>query len=90
MNDLKRRVKITHPFHPWSGREFELVEYRRSWGAKACVDCLDDGGRLVTLELHWTDAQDAGDPFVAASAGRAYFRVQDLIDLARLLDGLVS
>ena len=25
------RVRVVHPFHPWSGREFEFVQRRRTW-----------------------------------------------------------
>ena len=24
--------RVTHPFHPWKGREFTLVSYRKNWG----------------------------------------------------------
>ena len=27
------RVRVTHPFHPWAGRELEFVKRRRNWRA---------------------------------------------------------
>jgi hypothetical protein len=37
------RIRITHPFHPQSGREFELVCRRRHWSEDR-VPYLDDDG----------------------------------------------
>ena len=39
---------MTHPFHPWHGREFELVAYRVNWGQPR-VDFYDDRGVLVVV-----------------------------------------
>ncbi len=85
INQLKQRVKITHPFHPKCGQELELVGYRRSWG-RECVDCYDAERRLVTVPLQWTDATGVEDPFLVVSAGRSYFRVEDLLRLAELIE----
>jgi hypothetical protein len=41
------------------------------------------------LPTGWTDA-GAVDPFVALAAGRSLFRVEDLIELARQIDGWKS
>ena len=89
MDGLRRQVRITHPFHPLTGREFELIAYRRSWGNNECVDCLDDQGRLVSILVAWTDAAE-GDPFVVLSGGRAYFRIEDLTRLHDLIGELGS
>jgi hypothetical protein len=86
---LKRRVTITHPFHPRSGEEFELLGYRRSFGNE-CLDCQDSEGRLTSVPLAWTEAAGIGDPFVVASAGRSYFRAEDLLQLAELIRRLSS
>lgn len=75
---------MTHPFHPLSGLQFEVVAYRRSWGGQPVVDCLDGEGRLDAIPLAWTDAA-ADDPFVTLSAGRAAFRVEDLLRLVDLV-----
>jgi len=41
-------------------------------------------GRKSSVPLDWTDIGPK-DPFVVVSAGRALFRVEDLLGLARLL-----
>jgi hypothetical protein len=83
VDGLKRRFQITHPFHPLSGQEFELVDYQRSWG-KDCVYGQDAQGRLLAVPLAWTDAVEP-DPAVVLSAGRSPFRFQDLLALADLI-----
>ena len=89
VNQLKQRITITHPFHPKCGQELELVGYRRSWG-RECVDCYDAEGCLVSVPLACTDATGVEDPFLVVSAGRSYFRVEDLLVLAELIKGLDS
>ena len=76
---------MTHPYHPLFQQEFELVSYRQDWGEDR-VWFQDKLGRLHSLPTSWTDAS-AVDPFVAVAAGRSLFRVADLIELARQIDG---
>lgn len=45
----------------------------------------DDDGRLESIPVAWTDLA-AEDPFVVVSAGRACFRVEDLLRLRALID----
>ncbi len=80
-----RRFRVTHPYHPLFQQEFELVSYRQDWGEDR-VWFQDKLGRLRSLPTSWTDA-GAVDPFVALAAGRSLFRVADLIELARQIDG---
>lgn len=75
---------MTHPFHPWSGREFVFVAVRQTWGEDRVFFFADDGTQK-SLPRAWTDAADV-DPFVALAAGRSPFRVEDLLLLAELLD----
>ncbi len=42
--DRYRRVRVTHPFHPLYGRDFEFVAYRQNWGEDR-VHLHDEGGR---------------------------------------------
>ena len=77
---------MTHPFHPFCGREFDLVTYRHNWGEDR-VYFHDDQGQLRTLSAGWTSL-GSDDPFVAVSSGRAAFRTADLLELARLLQVL--
>ena len=84
VDTLSKKIRVTHPFHPLFDQQFELVSYRRSW-RKQTLDCLDQNGQLINVPLDWTDAA-AEDPFVVIAAGRSYFRVEDLIRLADLID----
>jgi len=77
---------VTHPFHPWRGREFVFVAGRRTWGEDR-VFFFDEDGVQRSVPRAWTDVADV-DPFVALAAGRSPFRVEDLIALAGLIDGL--
>ncbi|MBV9536955.1 MAG: hypothetical protein JO321_16270 [Solirubrobacterales bacterium] len=77
---------MTHPFHPWWGREFVFVVARRTWSEDR-VFFFDQEGVQRSLPRAWTDAADV-DPFVALAAGRSAFRVEDLVELAGLIDGL--
>ena len=76
---------MTHPFHPWSGREFVFVAIRQTW-AEDRVFFLDADGRQYSLPVGWTDAAGP-DVFVEMAAGRCPFRVADLLGLALLADG---
>jgi Family of unknown function (DUF5372) len=77
---------VTHPFHPLAGREFDLVVRKNNW-AEDRVFYFGDDGQLISIPAGWTDV-DPPDPFVAVAAGRSTFRVEDLVALASLLDGL--
>lgn len=74
---------MTHPFHPLYGQEFDLVDRRRTWGEDR-VYYHDRAGELKRLPAAWTSAA-AADAFVWVSGGRAHFRVEDLLALARLI-----
>jgi hypothetical protein len=77
---------VTHPFHPWFGREFELVGYRHNWGEDR-VYYFDAEGRVHTIPAGWTSVAPI-DPFVVIAAGRSYFRYEELVQLADLLERL--
>lgn len=77
---------MTHPFHPHLGRELELVEcHGRGTGGERAY--YNDGARLESIPVEWTDLGPE-DPFVVASAGRAHFRVEDLLRLSALIEDL--
>lgn len=59
-----------------------------NWGERrACF--LNDDGHFISIPSGWTNLE-AIDPYVAISAGRAAFRYQDLLALARLIEVLDS
>lgn len=77
---------MTHPFHPWCGREFVFLAVRQTW-AEDRVFFLDDEGVQHSLPVGWTDAVEP-DVFVVMAAERCPFRLDDLLELADLLDRL--
>jgi len=77
------RIRITHPFHPRSGREFDLVCRRRHWSEDR-VTYLDDEGRLRSVSADLTDI-DPIDEFRRVAAGSAAFHPVDLLALCELL-----
>jgi Family of unknown function (DUF5372) len=87
VSQLRERFRITHPFHPRRGEEFELIRYHRSWGQDESVEGRGAAGERINFPLSWTDA-GAEDPFFAVANGRSYFRVDDLLRLATLLEQL--
>ena len=50
---------------------------------------MDGDGQVCSVPREWTDLV-APHPEVVIGEGRSLFRVQDLIDLARLVGGLVG
>ncbi|UQA91340.1 DUF5372 family protein [Streptomyces halobius] len=81
-------VRVTHPFHPWHGREFAFVDRCLAWDVDR-VSFLDENGEVASLPAAWTDI-DPVDPFVVVADGPCPFRVQDLLAAADLLDALRS
>jgi hypothetical protein len=74
---------VTHPFHPWLGREFVFVAVRQAWGEDR-VSFFDEEGVQRSLPRGWTDAADV-DPFVVLAAGRSALHVGDLVELVDLV-----
>jgi hypothetical protein len=85
--DSKHRTfRITHPFHPWFGREFTLVTYRHNWNEDA-VYFHTDQQQLIAIPARWTSVFPP-DPVVVIADGRAPFRLHDLVELTRLIQNL--
>ena len=78
---------MTHPFHPLSGNEYELAGYGHTWGEQRVFFREFDQTRVRSLPASWTDV-DGADPFLVLSAGRSYFRGEDLLQLAVMLTEL--
>ena len=75
--------EITHPFHPMRGMRFVLTTRRQNWGEDR-VMFYDAEGRLRSMLASWTDVPEQ-DLFAQASAGRSWFRTDDLIRLGSLI-----
>jgi hypothetical protein len=82
-----QRFRVTHPFHPLRGQEFHLVGFAHTWGEHRVFFREPGQTRVRALPATWTDVVGA-DPFVVLSAGRSYFRPDDLVQLAVLLNEL--
>jgi Family of unknown function (DUF5372) len=79
-------VTVTHPFHPWHGRQLAVLYLRRNWG-ELHVTFVDEHQEIGYLPAAWTSAAPP-DPFVQLADGRALFRIQDLTRLVTLLRGV--
>jgi Family of unknown function (DUF5372) len=78
------RFRITHPFHPLLGNEYELVGRHLTWGEDRVL-YYGPEGRLKSFLVNITDLFPI-DAFIRVSAGRSAFRVDDLLELREQLD----
>jgi hypothetical protein len=62
-----------------------VIEYRHAWGEER-VYFLDSSGHVQRLPTSWTNVVE--DPFVTVAAGRSPLRLDELLELAGLLDRL--
>jgi hypothetical protein len=81
-NQAKDSFTILHPFHPWCGQRFDLIDCRRRWGQWR-VYYLTPEGNTAYMPADWTDVGPK-DPFVEQSQGRAIARVEDLLALVKM------
>ena len=79
----RKTFKITHPFIPQYGIEYEYVDRRLNWGQDRVV-YFDKNGDLATVPTSWTDVAEP-DLFNLQSAGRSNFRYTDLVELSKIL-----
>ena len=78
--------RVSHPFHPLFGREFQLADWRHNW-TEDRVYFRGPDERLTSIPSHWTDLLPE-DPLVVMAAGRSHFRADDLVELVRLIKRL--
>lgn len=81
-DEAKQFFTIIHPFHPWCGRQFELIDLRRRWGQWRAY-YVAERSHTAYLPASWTDIGPR-DPFVEQSRGRAIARVEDLLELVKM------
>jgi len=67
-----------------AGKVFVVVTRKLNWGEDR-VMYYTDTGSLRSMPTSWTSESD-DDAFTAASAGGSYFRADDLMGLAALLE----
>ena len=81
-------VLITHPFHPFSGRQLVCVGERYNRSGKRLLLRIDDKS-FCSVPPKWTDMSEP-DPEVTMGQERALFTVADLMELACLVTRLSS
>jgi len=81
-------VRVTHPFHPYSGKRLLCVGVRYNrYGKRLLLKVA--GSKTCSVPPQWTD-EVAADPEVVLGKRRAHFRVADLLELEKMLEGLTA
>jgi hypothetical protein len=81
-------VRVTHPFHPLSGRQLVcLGERYNRYGTRLLLRVDDD--HVCSVPRQWTDVV-APDPEAVIGGGHGVLRVADLLELAGLVSHLVE
>ena len=70
------------------GMRFVLTMRRQNWGEDR-VMFYDAEGRLRSMLASWTDVPEQ-DLFTQASAGRSWFRTDDLLRLSSMIDKIIG
>ena len=83
-----QRFQVTHPYHPLFSQEFDLFVRAQNWREDR-VWFYDPDERLRSLPAIWTSIVPE-DVFNALAAGRALFRVEELLELCRLISEFKS
>ena len=65
------RFRITHPFHPLFGAEYELVTRRLTWGEDR-VFYYDPSGKLKSLLINVTDVSSRMPSMASPLAGQRF------------------
>ena len=79
-------MRVTHAFHPLSGREFVFIGLQHNWGEYR-VRYFDEDGAPRSLPASWTDAVPL-DAFVMTAAGRSVHHIDQLLELVALVAGV--
>jgi hypothetical protein len=81
-------VRVTHPFHPLSGRQLVCVGERYNrYGTRLLLRV--DKDRVCSVPRQWTDVV-APDPEIVIGERRVLLRVADLLELAALVERMVQ
>ena len=79
----QRLVRITHPFHPHSGRQLVCVAERYNrYGKRLLLQVQDK--TICSVPPEWTDLATV-DPEIVLGGSRGLFRVTDLLELDQLV-----
>jgi len=81
-------VRVTHPFHPLSGRQLVCVGERNNWYGTRLLLRVDED-HVCSVPRQWTDVL-VPDPEAVLGKGCALLRIADLLELADLVARLVE
>lgn len=81
-------ARILHHFHPLFGKSVKVVSKRYEFGEDR-VFYYDGSGHIAWIPASWTDVVTT-DLYIATSAGRAFFKTQDLLELVELVKKCLS
>ena len=81
------QVRVTHPFHPFSGQSGVCVGERHNRHGRRLLLRFDDGA-VCSVPPQWTDAIPP-DPEIVIGQSRALFRVSDLMELAGVVARMI-
>jgi hypothetical protein len=79
-------VRITHPFHPLSGKQLACIGERYNRHGRRLLLQVDDA-TVHSVPPQWTDLV-APEPEMVIGEHRALFRMADLLELECLVDQL--
>jgi len=83
LKDDIQKVVVTHPFSPYKGKEYDVLDMIYNWDM---LLCRGDDGNIRTFLTKWTDypSVEPENPFT----GTIDFWVQDLQMLAKLISDI--
>jgi hypothetical protein len=81
--------RVTHPFHPLSGRSFELIGQHQAWGEPRVFFYDPPNPELRSIPVRWTSLA-LPDPFLAMAQGRTLLRFIDAQRLSEMLRAVAS
>ena len=81
-------MRITHPFHPYGGRQLPCVGERFNRYGKRLLLQVDEN-IVCSVPESWTDLVDP-DPQIIAGSGQTVFLFSDLLELAHDVERLTD
>jgi hypothetical protein len=81
-------VRVTHPFHPLSGRQLACIGERYNrYGRRLLLRVENE--TVCSVPPQWTNVA-VPDPEIVFGKGRSLMRVVDLLELAELVTRLIE
>jgi len=85
-NDI--RVKITHPFLDFNGKEYVVASQYMRCG-RLFFQCIDEEkSRIITVPASFTEYYEGYQVSTDASANKTCFTIKSLIEVNNVLNGI--